>query len=499
MALCICLQAGGAPTTWLVRESALGGFSAAPLAELEGKATSSETRDAFGRLVSFGLAEDPKVSAEGLGSAPTASTAAGPTASRAAGPTASSVTATRAAKGPPPGPLDGLSLTGLRYDEAGRVIEISRRSGGGDPDSVITRNFDSDGRLARIEFSRSGKVDSRLFLEWDGSGQGARVRLFDAQGNQKSFARLLQEGRGGSGLSVGIFLLGQADEDMGALSLAWDSAGRLSEWRVEVPVVAGVAAAAKDAAAPVAAVASATPTATATSSAKAAPDATALSAAKAAVTAGATAKEGAKPDTISEIGIPELLFPLWPGDAASMEAFAVVSGPFPHGDARTAFKALAASGFITLPYGRPPSPPAKSPEGSVAPKSASASSQAEGSSIDFLWDGSGRLLESHQRNASGQVLAFISCRYDGGGLLVEARSLAAPASIKAQEASAKPGAATEAKPGAATEARLPEARSFSYRLDAAGSWVEASVFLRQGAAETGFLKPEIYRERVKLP
>ncbi len=500
LAFCISLQAGGAPTTWLVREALLGGVSAAPLAELDGNVTSSETRDASGRLLSFGQVETQEVTTEAEGSTPIA--APGTATNKANAPSqgvagqavAKAGVASPPSPAPPPGPLDGLTLTSLRYDEAGRVIEISRRRGSGDPDSVITRSFSSNGQLDRLEFSRAGKVEARLFLAWEGSGRGASARLFDASGKQKSFARIFREGQGDFGFTVGLSLLGQTDEDAGGLSLAWDSAGRLTQWRVDVPALAAPAEVAKESAGTIAAkAASAGPLLAAVTAGKAAPIAAASSAAKGAVTdkAAVSAKAGSKADMPAEVGIPELLFPLWPGDAASMEAFAAVSGPFPHGDTRSAFKALSASGFSSLPFGRPPFPDATSPEGSGAAESASALSPAEGTSTDFLWDGSGRLLESRQRKASGQIIAFISCRYDGRGLLVETRSLAAPAEIKAPTASSKPGLTTEAK--------LPEVRSFSYRVDATGSWVEASVFLRQGAAESGYLKPEAYRERVKLP
>ncbi|MFZ4616616.1 MAG: hypothetical protein ACOYM2_10535, partial [Rectinemataceae bacterium] len=466
---------------------------------MEGKVSSSETRDAFGRLLSFGQVEAQEVPAEEQGSTPIA--APGTSTNRATAPSpgvagqaaAKAGVASPPSPAPPPGPLDSLTLTSLRYDEAGRVIEVSRRRGSGDPDSVITRSFSSDGQLDRVEFSRAGKVEARLFLAWEGSGRGASARLFDASGKQKSFAHIFREGQGDFGLTVGLSLLGPADEDAGWLSLAWDSAGRLTQWRVDAPALAAPAEKAKESAGTSAAkLASAGPVAEAVTAAKAAPIAAAVpSAAKGAVPdkAAVPAKEGSKADMPADVGIPELLFPLWPGDAASMEAFAAVSGPFPHGDTRSAFRALAASGFSSLPFGRPPFPDATSPEGSGAAESTSAASPAEGTSIDFLWDGSGRLLESHQRKASGQIIAFISCRYDGRGLLVETRSLAAPAEIKAPAASSKPAAATEAKPAAATEAKEPELRSFSYRVDATGSWVEASVFLRQGTAESGYLKP----------
>ena len=338
----------------------LSGAASSPMADGEVGIVSISLRDRAGRLALVGWA-----AAKEGGSGAASGTAAGQAPSD---PTKPPVQAPASAAS-----VDDLALYDIGWDSRGRVTSVAERKGGAPFEALTTYTRDDTGRLVRVERDEKGKVAAALSLQWDGEGRMAQLFLFDGKGSLKG-SGLLRSGV--AGIADRTALINLSDDqgaDEGGLSLAWDSAGRLTEWKV-------LAKAAK-------------PRTTATGADS-----------KAADIGGSTGSvaDGANGAASKSPGIAELLFPFWPKDAASFELLAELAAPM----ARADFRAFAASGPFVLPFERP-----------------------KDGAVELLWDGQGRLLEGRELDAASVLLSSFSCRYDRRGLLAEERYATAGASI----------------------------------------------------------------------
>jgi hypothetical protein len=405
-----------------VRSFPLIGPPSAPLAEGEGTLVSVETIDEYGRLRSWGrLPAEKAVTAEpgaGTATSPSAGPGAGP-AGAAMGPAGAAIGAGAAtgtlapgAGGTVPkkaGPYDGLSFFDLSYDSRGRLVGLAERKGSAASVAGQRRSYDPEGRLVTVERYEKAMTVLRLEIAYEGSGLRAKAIVRDAKGALIEAASLSFSGGGLAGLTLDIVTTSAEGTDSGAVSLAWDAAGRLVRWEERgAPVPA---AGAGGAASPMAGT---SPSASATNAAQ---DGTAVAkgsppAAVPAATSGVEGGSGSEPSLL------DLLFPVWPTEAPAFEIFArtAISGP------KAEYAAFRASGFGSLPFGRP-----------------------ESGRVEFLWDSAGRLLGAERMDGAGLVDASLACRYDGRGLLVE-EELLAPSKVDPvrAESSRPSGAATPA-------------------------------------------------------
>ncbi|HUX36668.1 MAG TPA: hypothetical protein VMV44_02080 [Rectinemataceae bacterium] len=320
--------------------------------------------------------------------------------------------------------IDDFLIYTFYRDSQGRVTSIGERKGSGPLEATSSWIRGDDGRLQRIERREKGKLAESLSFSWDGSGGSARLLLLDGEGSPKG-GGLLETGEGGiEGRSVFLSLVDADGKDDGGLSLAWDAGGRLTRWAIRKGPKAETGPAGSPAGA------------TASQGADSASDALASAAAGGAIAAGGAATIGG---AATSPGILDLLFPIWPRDQASFELFASLVAPAGNGD----FRAFSESGPLILPFDRP----------------------KEGS-IDFLWDGQGRLLEAIQTDASGTRIASLEYRYDQRGLLVD-----------------------EAYSGTGEDGAKDAAILRVYRLDSRRRWLECSSFERSDRPLQGGLRP----------
>ncbi len=329
----------------------LSGAASSPMADGEVGIVSISLRDRAGRLALVGWAAAKE---GGTGANQSASGPIKPTIPALA--TASSI--------------DDVTLYDIGRDSRGRVASVAERKGGGPFAAITTYTRDDAGRLVRVERDEKGKVAEILSLQWDGEGSRARLLLFDGKNTLKGSAMLRN---GEAGIADRTALISMSDEqnaDAGGLSLAWDSSGHLTEWKV-------LAKASK-------------------------PGVTVPGAASGADASAGSGSQGPDGAAAKSPGIEELLFPIWPKDATSFELFAELAAPMGRAD----FRAFAASGPFQLPFERP-----------------------KDGAVELLWDGQGRLLEGKEFDAGGALLSSFTCRYDRRGLLAEERYASEGASL----------------------------------------------------------------------